>query len=109
MVMGGASTETKFSRVTMYASRLRRPPAPDRRVRTAGVASPAISGGVLCSHSSSRRVSATACCRLAYEFERIATHVRLVGAGADGLGEDVSVLRETSLEGRDLGMPRSSL
>ena len=31
---------------------------------------------------------------LAYEFERITTHVRLVGAGADGLGEDVSVFRE---------------
>ena len=28
---------------------------------------------------------------LAYEFERITTHVRLVGAGADGLGEDVSI------------------
>jgi hypothetical protein len=26
---------------------------------------------------------------LAYEFERITTHVRLVGAGADGNGEDV--------------------
>ena len=31
---------------------------------------------------------------LAYEFERITTHVRLVGAGLDGLGEDVSVFRE---------------
>ena len=31
---------------------------------------------------------------LAYESERITTHVRLVGAGADGLGEDVSVARE---------------
>jgi hypothetical protein len=31
---------------------------------------------------------------LAYEFERITTHVRLVGCGADGLGEDVSVFRE---------------
>jgi hypothetical protein len=31
---------------------------------------------------------------LAYQFERITTHVRLVGAGADGLGEDVSVFRE---------------
>jgi L-alanine-DL-glutamate epimerase-like enolase superfamily enzyme len=31
---------------------------------------------------------------LAYEFERITTHVRLVGAGIDGLGEDVSVFRE---------------
>jgi L-alanine-DL-glutamate epimerase-like enolase superfamily enzyme len=31
---------------------------------------------------------------LAYEFERVTTHVRLVGAGADGLGEDVSVFRE---------------
>lgn len=30
----------------------------------------------------------------AYGFERITTHVRLVGAGADGLGEDVSVFRE---------------
>jgi hypothetical protein len=30
----------------------------------------------------------------AYEFERITTHVRLLGAGADGLGEDVSVFRE---------------
>src|SRR3954452_24691750 len=31
---------------------------------------------------------------LAYEFERIKTQVRLVGAGVDGLGEDVSVFRE---------------
>ncbi len=31
---------------------------------------------------------------LAHEFERITTHVRLVGAGVDGLGEDVSVWRE---------------
>jgi hypothetical protein len=31
---------------------------------------------------------------LAYESERITTHVRLVGAGADGLGEDVSAFRE---------------
>jgi hypothetical protein len=31
---------------------------------------------------------------LAYQFERITTHVRLVGAGADGLGEDVSAFRE---------------
>jgi L-alanine-DL-glutamate epimerase-like enolase superfamily enzyme len=31
---------------------------------------------------------------LAYDFERITTQVRLVGAGADGLGEDVSVFRE---------------
>ena len=31
---------------------------------------------------------------LAYEFERITTHVRLRGAGVDGLGEDVSVFRE---------------
>ena len=29
---------------------------------------------------------------LAYEFERFTTHVRLVGAGVDGLGEDVSVV-----------------
>jgi L-alanine-DL-glutamate epimerase-like enolase superfamily enzyme len=28
---------------------------------------------------------------LAHEFERVTTQVRLVGAGADGLGEDVSV------------------
>src|SRR3954467_15187128 len=31
---------------------------------------------------------------LAYDFERITTHVRLVGAGAEGLGEDVAVFRE---------------
>ncbi len=31
---------------------------------------------------------------LAYEFERVTTHVRLAGAGVDGLGEDVSVFRE---------------
>ena len=31
---------------------------------------------------------------LAYEFERITTHVRLVGAGEEGLGEDVSVFLE---------------
>ncbi len=31
---------------------------------------------------------------LAYEFERVTTHVRLAGADADGLGEDVSVFRE---------------
>ena len=31
---------------------------------------------------------------LAYDFERITTHVRLVGAGSDGLGEDVSVFAE---------------
>jgi L-alanine-DL-glutamate epimerase-like enolase superfamily enzyme len=31
---------------------------------------------------------------LAYDFERITTHVRLAGSGADGLGEDVSVFRE---------------
>jgi L-alanine-DL-glutamate epimerase-like enolase superfamily enzyme len=28
---------------------------------------------------------------LAQEFQRVTTHVRLVGAGADGLGEDISV------------------
>lgn len=28
------------------------------------------------------------------DFDRITTHVRLVGAGADGLGEDVSIFRE---------------
>jgi hypothetical protein len=31
---------------------------------------------------------------LANDFERITTHVRLVGGGAEGLGEDVSVFRE---------------
>ncbi|MGH2833269.1 MAG: hypothetical protein ACRDK2_10900, partial [Solirubrobacteraceae bacterium] len=28
---------------------------------------------------------------LVHEFQRVTTHVRLLGAGADGLGEDVSV------------------
>src|SRR3954466_10036928 len=31
---------------------------------------------------------------LANEFNRITTHVRLIGAGADGLGEDVSLMEE---------------
>ncbi|HET6871321.1 MAG TPA: hypothetical protein VFH80_35745 [Solirubrobacteraceae bacterium] len=31
---------------------------------------------------------------LAHEFERVTTHVRLIGAGTDGLGEDVSVHEE---------------
>ena len=31
---------------------------------------------------------------LSQEFERVTTHVRLVGAGADGLGEDISPFRE---------------
>jgi hypothetical protein len=31
---------------------------------------------------------------LAFEFERVTTHVRLTGAGAEGLGEDVSAFRE---------------
>jgi L-alanine-DL-glutamate epimerase-like enolase superfamily enzyme len=31
---------------------------------------------------------------LAHEFERITTHVRLVGPGAEGMGEDVSPFRE---------------
>jgi L-alanine-DL-glutamate epimerase-like enolase superfamily enzyme len=42
---------------------------------------------------------------LAHEFQRVTTHVRLLGAGSDGLGEDVSVhiedgssLHETQLE-----------
>src|SRR4051794_2757209 len=43
---------------------------------------------------------------LAYEFERITTHVRLVGAGTDGLGEDVSVFRE---DGSTLHETRPSL
>ena len=43
---------------------------------------------------------------LAYEFERITTHVRLVGAGIDGLGEDVSVFRE---EGTALHETRPAL
>ena len=40
------------------------------------------------------------------EVERITTHVRLVGAGADGLGEDVSVLSE---DGTALHETRPSL
>jgi hypothetical protein len=43
---------------------------------------------------------------LAYEFERITTQVRLVGDGADGLGEDVSVFRE---EGTALHVTRPPL
>ncbi len=44
---------------------------------------------------------------LAYEFERVTTHVRLAGAGVDGLGEDVSVFREdgTALHETRPGLP----
>ena len=44
---------------------------------------------------------------LAYEFERITTQVRLVGAGADELGEDVSVHVEdgTSLHETQPALP----
>jgi hypothetical protein len=44
---------------------------------------------------------------LAYEFERVTTHVRLAGAGVDGLGEDVSVHREdgTSLHEAQPSLP----
>jgi hypothetical protein len=31
---------------------------------------------------------------LANEFNRVTTHVRLIGADADGLGEDVSLMEE---------------
>ena len=43
---------------------------------------------------------------LSHEFERITTHVRLVGAGVDGLGEDVSAFRE---DGSTLHETRPSL
>jgi hypothetical protein len=43
---------------------------------------------------------------LAYEFDRVTTHVRLVGAGTDGLGEDVSVFHE---DGTALHETRPSL
>lgn len=32
--------------------------------------------------------------QLAFDFDRVTTHVRLVGAGADGLGEDISAFKE---------------
>src|SRR5438034_10333901 len=43
----------------------------------------------------------------AYEFERVTTQLRLVGAGTDGLGEDVSVFREdgTALHGTRPWLP----
>ena len=43
---------------------------------------------------------------LAHEFERVTTHVRLVGAGADGLGEDVSIHIE---DGTSLHEPQPAL
>jgi hypothetical protein len=43
---------------------------------------------------------------LTYDFQRITTHVRLVGAGAEGLGEDVSIYRE---DGTALHETRPSL
>ena len=43
---------------------------------------------------------------LAYEFDRVTTHVRLVGARAEGLGEDISAFRE---DGTTLHETRPSL
>ena len=43
---------------------------------------------------------------LAFEFDRVTTHVRLVGAGAEGLGEDISAFRE---DGTTLHESRPSL
>ena len=43
---------------------------------------------------------------LAYRFKRVTTHVRLAGAGADGLGEDVSAFSE---DGTTLHEARPSL
>ena len=43
---------------------------------------------------------------LAFDFERVTTHVRLVGGGADGLGEDVSAFKE---DGTTLHETRPSL
>jgi hypothetical protein len=44
---------------------------------------------------------------LAHDFQRVTTHVRLLGAGADGLGEDVSVHIEDggSLHETQLALP----
>jgi len=44
---------------------------------------------------------------LTHEFDRVTTHVRLIGAGADGLGEDVSIHVEdgTSLHERQPELP----
>src|SRR4051812_44909722 len=44
---------------------------------------------------------------LAYDFDRITTQVRLIGDGADGLGEDVGVFREdgTTLHERRPALP----
>ena len=43
---------------------------------------------------------------LSHEFDRVTTHVRLLGGGIDGLGEDVSVFRE---DGSTLHEARPSL
>jgi hypothetical protein len=44
---------------------------------------------------------------LAFEFDRVTTHVRLAGAGVDGLGEDVSPFHEdgTTLHETGLALP----
>ena len=44
---------------------------------------------------------------LAHDFQRVTTHVRLVGAGTDGLGEDISINVEdgTSLHERRPALP----
>jgi hypothetical protein len=85
---------------------------PDETMTAVNAASPTMNGESLWPRLAGLPLVIEACeyerlhAVLAYEFERITTHVRLVGAGADGLGEDVSVFRE---DGTALHETRPSL
>src|SRR5215207_3802403 len=94
------------------AGRLLASGEPDETMAAVSPASPTMNGESLWPRLGGLPLVVEACeydrlhAVLAYEFERITTHVRLVGAGADGLGEDVSVFRE---DGTALHETRPSL
>src|SRR5215207_3018395 len=82
------------------AGRLLASGEPDETMAAVSPASPTMNGESLWPRLGGLPLVVEACeydrlhAVLAYEVERITTHVRLVGAGADGLGEDVSVFPE---------------
>jgi hypothetical protein len=85
---------------------------PDETMTAVNAASPTMNGESLWPRLAGLALIVEGCeydrlhATFAYEFERVTTQVRLVGAGTDGLGEDVSVFRE---DGTALHETRPSL
>jgi L-alanine-DL-glutamate epimerase-like enolase superfamily enzyme len=98
--------------LVMMGSGVRVPPSALETMTAVNPAAPTINGDSLWPRLAGLPLVVEACeydrlhAVLANEFERVTTHVRLAGAGADGLGEDVSVFRE---DGTALHETRPSL